>query len=442
MINKLILLALITVTVYSCVPVEPLDDSLDATLLNYLAQNAPTGNYDYYIMPASNDFDKLPNQDPHNPITQAKIDLGKLLFHETGLAQDSKLDACYETYSCSSCHIATKGFLPGRFQGIADGAEGFGYQGSNRRVVEGYTQYDLDAQGNRPMTVMNVTYMTNTLWSGLFGANDLNVGTKAAWTGLAEVNHTGYFGLEAQNIEGFKLHRLAINDRVLNEFGYAKLFDKAFPEMAKVVRYSPVTASFAMSAYLRSILTNRAPFQDYLKGDKTAITESQKKGAILFFDKAGCASCHNSPSFSAMKFFALGTKDMYEFGGLNTSVDDARTRGRAMFTGSEDDMFKFKVPQLYNLKDYVTFFHGSSKNSIREVIEFKLKAKSENRLVPDSDIALRPVTLSEEEKNQLEDFLNNALYDDNMARYMPTSVLSGYCFPNNDKTSKLDMGCK
>ncbi|HPN71945.1 MAG TPA: cytochrome-c peroxidase, partial [Saprospiraceae bacterium] len=252
MIKKFMLCTVIAVTVYSCVPVEPFDDGLDETLLKYLSQNAPTGNYDYYIMPESTDYDKLPNQDPHNPITQAKIDLGKLLFHETGLAQDSKLGACYETFSCSSCHIGTKGFLPGRFQGIADGAEGFGYQGSNRRVVEGYTQYDLDAQGNRPMTVMNVTYMTNTLWSGMFGANDLNVGTKAVWTGSAAVNHTGYFGLEAQNIEGMKIHRLAINDKVLYDFGYAQMFDKAFPEIAKVRRYTPVTASFALSAYLRS----------------------------------------------------------------------------------------------------------------------------------------------------------------------------------------------
>jgi cytochrome c peroxidase len=327
-------------------------------------------------------------------------------------------------------------------QGIADGGMGFGDNGSFRVVAPTYLESEIDAQGNRPMTVMNVTYMTNTLWSGTFGANDKNVGTEDSWHGLAEVNHTGYAGLEAQNIEGFDLHRLAINDKVLYEFGYAELFDKAFPDIPKSERYSPETASFAMGAYLRTILTNEAPFQEYLKGDDRALTANQKNGAITFFGKAGCVSCHNNPSFSAMNFFALGTQDMYEIGGLNTSSEDDRIRGRGMFTGKEEDMFKFKVPQLYNLKDYVTFFHGSSKNKIEDVVDFKLKAESENTNVPDHKMALTPRDLTEGEREDLIDFLTNALHDRNMERYAPESVLSRFCFPNNDETSKRDIGCE
>ncbi|MBT8218409.1 MAG: hypothetical protein KJP00_01200 [Bacteroidia bacterium] len=415
--------------------------SLDVQLHEAIKRNSPTQDLDYFIMPQSDDYASLPNQDPHNPITKEKVDLGQLLFFETGLAQDAFRAVCLETYSCSTCHIPSKGFLPGRMQGIADGAFGFGDQGSHRSVVAGYDETELDAQGNRPLTVMNVTYVTNTLWGGVFGANDRNIGTEHAWTGLAEVNHTGFAGLEAQNIEGFHLHRLAINDRVLYDFGYSELFDNAFPDVAEVERYTPETASFAMGSFLRTILTNDAPFQDYLSGDETAITESQKKGAVLFFGKAGCATCHNSPSFSAMNFYTLGTRDMYESGGLNTSADDPRIHGRGGFTGEENDMFKFKVPQLYNLKDYVTFFHGSSKMTIEEVIDFKLAAKSENPKVSDDQVALIPRSLTPEEKANLIDFLTNALHDPNMNRYLPDSVLSGYCFPNNDAQSKSDIGC-
>ena len=415
--------------------------NFDEDLLTEISRRAPTGDYNYYILKRSDDYRHFPNQDVHNPVTKEKAALGKLLFFETGLAQDAKDAISYETYSCSSCHVPAKAFLPGRMQGIADGGEGFGHLGSERAVLKAYHESEIDAQGNRPMTVMNVTYMTNTLWSGLFGANDKNEGTEALWTGLASVNETGYVGLEAQNIEGFKLHRLAINDKVLYKFGYAKMFNEAFPDIPKEERYTPVTASFAMGAYLRSLLTNQAPFQDYLKGDLTAITQEQKEGAMLFFGKAGCSSCHNSPAFSAMNFYALGTKDMYELGGLNTSANDARIRGRGMFTGREEDNFKFKVPQLYNLKDYVTFFHGSSKSTIRDVVEFKLKAKSENPLVSDDKVDLKPRQLTDAEKENLIDFLTNALHDANMERYMPSSVLSGYCFPNNDAKSKQDMGC-
>ena len=236
-------------------------------------------------------------------------------------------------------------------------------------MAEGYLESEIDAQGTRPMTVMNVTFMTNTLWSGLFGANDRNEGTESSWTGLAEVIHTGYAGLEAQNIEGFDLHRLEINDRVLYDFGYAEYFDKAFPDIDVKDRYNPVTASFAMGAFLRTILTNEAPFQKYLKGDVNALTDEQKEGALLFMGKANCISCHRSPSFSNMQFFALGPNDMYNFGGLNTSADDPRNLGRGMFTGREEDNYKFKVPQLYNLKAYESFFHGSSKYHIEDVVD-------------------------------------------------------------------------
>ena len=438
--SKLALITLMLLILVGSCSDEP-DSNLDDDLFEAISARSKTGNPDFYIMPESGEYNKLPNQDPKNPITQEKVELGQLLFFETGLAQDPKKPVCFETYSCSSCHVPSKAFLPGRMQGIADGAIGFGDYGSTRTVADGYAETEIDAQGNRPMTVMNVTYMTNTLWSGTFGANDVNEGTEAFWTGLAEVNNTGYYGLEAQNIEGFDLHRLAINDKVLYDYGYAKLFDRAFPDIPMTERYTPVTASFAMGAYLRSLLTNQAPFQDYLKGDHQALTDNQKRGALLFFGKAGCSSCHNSPSFSAMRFYAIGTQDMYEIGGLNTSSTDPRILGRGLFTGNSHDFYKFKVPQLYNLKDYVTFFHGSSKTSIEDVVDFKLKAKSENPFVDDNRVALTPRTLTDFEKEDLIDFLRNALHDDDMERYQPTSVLSGNCFPNNDALSKKEIGC-
>ncbi len=431
---------LLVVLIAACAEDEA-ESSLDVRLKQTIASLSKSGELSYFIMPDSDDYEALPNQDPHNPITKAKVELGKALFFETGLAQNPKLAACYETYSCSSCHVPSRGFLPGRMQGIADGGEGFGDFGSTRKIVEGYREEDLDAQGTRPLTVMNVTYVTNTLWGGVFGADDKNIGTEDQWIGLAEVNHTGFVGLEAQNIEGFDLHRLEINDRVLNDFNYKNLFTMAFFDRPRQDRYNPETASFAMGAYLRTILTNQAPFQDYLKGDSKALTVNQKQGALLFFGKAGCITCHNSPSFSAMEFYAIGTKDMYEMGGLNTAVDDERNFGRGGFTLREEDMFKFKVPQLYNLKAYVTFFHGSSKNTIEEVVDFKLKARSENPLVSDDKIALIPRDLTPLEKSQLIDFLTNALYDDNMDRYAPTSLPSGLCFPNNDALSREDIGC-
>ncbi len=420
------------------------EDPIDESLKKAISNSSETGDIDYYIMPESDDYANIPNQDPQNPLTAEKVALGKLLFFETGLAQIPQNDNCYEAYSCSSCHIPTAGFLPGRKQGIADGAGGYGHNGEFRMIQEGYEETDLDAQGNRPLNPINTAFVTNTLWSGMFGAGGVNKNTEEYWTGVAEVNHTGYAGLEAQNIEAFELHRMEINDHVLDDYGYRPYYDKAFPDFPEEERYSTTTSSFAISAYLRTLLTNKAPFQEYLKGKGNALTDNQKKGANLFFGKARCYSCHRGPSFSAMRFHALGTQDMYELGGLNTGPDDPRILGRGMFTGKESDMYRFKVPQLYQLKEYVSFFHGSSKTSLEEVIDFKIKATSENPLVANDRLSpsFRPIELTEEEKAQLIDFLRNGLYDEEMDRYVPTSVLSGNCFPNNDTQSKQDLGCE
>jgi cytochrome c peroxidase len=144
-----------------------------------------------------------------------------------------------------------------------------------------------------------------------------------------------------------------------------------------------------------------------------------------------------------MNFHALGTRDLYLQGGVNTGPDDQRNLGRGMFTKDPNDNYRFKVPQLYNLKDYVTFFHGSSKTSLEEVIDFKIKAQSENERVTKDRLSplFQPLDLSQAEKNALLDFLENGLYDSEINRFVPAEVPSGLCFPNNDAQSRSDLGC-
>lgn len=442
------LVSLSFLLIFSCTKESPepvIEKDLDSDLIRALDLASPNGRFFHFILADENKLEHLPNQDPRNPITREKVILGKSIFFDTGLAQDAKDESCYETYSCSTCHIPEAGFLPGRNQGIADGAFGFGVNGSTRSVLDSYEENALDAQGVRPLTTMNVAYMTNTLWSGLFGAHDVNEGTEDVWVGtLPEVNHLGFIGLESQNIEGVRLHRMSVNEHVLSDFGYRHYFDAAFPDIDSTERYSDKTISFALGAYLRTLLTTQAPFQKWLKGDRNALSDRQKEGALVFFGKGRCYKCHNSPALSSMNFHALGTSDLYKHGGVNTGVDDPRNLGRGMFTGDPEDNYRFKVPQLYNLKSYKTFFHGSSKQTLEEVVDFKIKAQSENERVSQSQLSalFQPLELSVDERASLLDFLENALYDPDMNRYVPTSVISGHCFPNNDAQSKEDLGCQ
>ena len=444
--NKAILfiLAFFVVALSSRCTIDQLDNPLDQKLRTTLNNLSPTGSYEHFILPESHDLASIP-QDPHNPLSAVKIELGKMLFFETGLALAPVHESGRESYSCGTCHVPTACFLPGREQGIADGGLNFGANGEDRELNQEYHELELDAQGLRPLVTINLAYVTNTTWNGRFGAGGVNTGTEYAWVDQAEINHLGYSGLESQNIEGLALHRMVVNPEVVDTLGYKQYFDAAFPEMEEEERYSLVGASFAISAYLRSILTNQAPFQLWLKGNDEAMTDPEKRGALLFYGKGLCYRCHKGPALNAVEFYALGVKDLYETGNaVATGPDDPRNLGRASFTGLPEDAYEFKVPQLYNLKEADFFFHGASFSNLHEVVEYFNIGIPENPNVPEEQIATQfhPLYLTDEEVEDLAAFLKTGLYDPHLHRYMPDEILSGNCFPNNDPQSRADLGCE
>jgi cytochrome c peroxidase len=125
-----------------------------------------------------------------------------------------------------------------------------------------------------------------------------------------------------------------------------------------------------------------------------------------------------------------------------SSANDAN-RGRGSFTGDIEDDYKFKTPQLYNLKDSQFFGHGGTFTSVRDVIEYKNEGVGENSNVPSSQLAddFLPLDLTTQQIDDLVDFIENALYDANLLRYVPSELPSGNCIPNNDPVSIVDQGC-
>ncbi|MEL6925492.1 MAG: cytochrome c peroxidase [Bacteroidota bacterium] len=419
-----------------------LDQQLETAL-----NDASNGNgRDFYRLPASNDYSNIP-QDPNNPITQKKVALGELLFHETGLAKDAMLDEGMNTFSCASCHFASAGFQAGRVQGIGDGGLGFGLNGEGRIKNPNYKAEDMDVQPIRSPSAMNGAYQTNMLWNGQFGATGVNEGTEALWpdeTPIAK-NRLGFEGLETQAIAGLTVHRMDdIKDFITNS-DYKSMFDEVFGESPEAERYDVKHAGLAIAAYERTLLSNKAPFQMWLNGNETALTDDEKRGALLFFGKANCSNCHNGPALSAMSFEAIGMKDLHMIAEttFGTGPEQGANLGRGGFTKNAADNYKFKVPQLYNLADSPFYGHGSSFRTIREVIEYKNKAIAENSNVPTSQLSdeFVPLNLSKQEIDQLTAFLQTGLRDPGLKRYQPDALLSGNCTPNNDYMAKGDLGC-
>lgn len=424
--------------------IDELPDPLDGQLANRLEAISPDGGLDYFVLPSSEDLDRVP-AGIGNPLTAEKVALGRMLFFETGLAQDAVHSDGIGTYSCASCHLPTAGFMPGRIQGIADGGVGYGLNGESRSMMNTYEEDELDVQGARALSLLNVAFVTNTTWNGKFGSRFANEGTEHAWNeeNGNETNHLGLDGLESQNIEGTILHRMRITRGWLDTLGYLPMYDAAFADFPESERYTRLTTSFALSAYLRSLMTDQAPFQQWLRGDVMAMTPEQKRGALVFFNKAGCYRCHQGASLSSVEFHALGVRDLYQTGGFNTGPDDKRNLGRGGFTGNAEELYQFKVPQLYNMKNSPFYFHGSSHHSLASVVDYFNEGRPENANVPPEHISplFHPLQLTEQEKADLVEFLEKGLYDDNLQRYVPSHVLSGNCFPNNDPLSRRHLGC-
>ncbi len=439
--------ALLALTLAACSSTDPDDPTtaLSTELESALLKAANGGGLAFFTMPASDNYAAIP-QDPKNPITTEKVELGKFLYHETALTVRPKYSGNAVQASCATCHHAAAGFQAGVPQGIGTGGSGFGLRGEARTQDPLCEVEDMDIQPIRSPSAMNLAWQPNILWNGQFGATGVNVGTEAAWTvgTPKEKNILGFEGLEIQAIAGQDVHRMDIANSIIpTHQTYQQMFAAAFPQDPENERINDVNAGLAIAAYERILLSNQAPFQRWLKGERTAMNEQELRGAIVFFEKGNCVSCHTGPALNSMAFHGMGMKNLQGPGTYGDDPTKPEHKGRGGFTGKQEDMHKFKVPQLYNLTDSRFYGHGASFHSVRDVIVYKNNAVAENPDVPASQLSPRftPLGLTEAEIDDLTAFVENALHDPNLTRYVPTSLPSGLCFPNNDPQTKIDLGC-
>lgn len=400
----------------------------------------------FFEMPHETELNKIP-QDPNNKLTPAKITLGKMLFHETALALDPIKEESTGTYSCASCHHVQGGFQACVPQGMGDGGIGFGLNGNGRIQNPEYEIHEVDVQPIRSPSALNVAYQQVMLWNGQFGATGMNEGTSHRWNISTPIsnNFYGFEGVETQALAGLNVHRMVVDKEKLYETApeYEALFNAAFPEYPETNRVTRQTAALAIAAYERTLLANQSPFQLWLKGNKTVMTDREKEGAVLFFGKAECAGCHTGPALNSMAFHGIGMKNLEGEGVLGYDPTKIEHLGRGGFTGIEEDLYKFKVPQLYNMKLSPFYGHGATIRSLKEMVEYKNNAVPENAEVPIEQLAdeFQPLNLTEEEIDLIVEFLETGLEDKNLSRYLPTELPSGLCFPNADPISSDDLGC-
>lgn len=415
--------------------------------LEIIMESAHPDGRTAFIFPESDDYANIP-QDPQNPITAEKVELGRMLYHDPSFGSNPLNMRGMQTYSCASCHFAEGGFAARKAQGIGEGGIGTSDVGRERSKSAFYTNTDIDVQPIKSPSTLNSAYQELMLWNGQFGGVGDNIGTESEWTEGTpkETNHLGFEGIETQAIAGIGVHRLVYNDSLVMMNGYQSFFDDAYPNLPANERYNNLNAALAIAAYERTLLANESPFQKWLKGNELAMTVEQIEGAKLFFGEAQCTDCHTGPALNAMSFSAIGLNDLWETNStvFNVNADNVENLGRGGFTKNPEENYQFKIPQLYNLHDSPFYGHGASFTSLFDIIKYKNIANPENKRVPETqiDANFAPLGLSDDEVALIAEFVEFGLRDNDLNRYLPHALPSGSCFPNGDELSQHEMGCQ
>ncbi|MFQ5398570.1 MAG: ScyD/ScyE family protein [Anaerolineae bacterium] len=131
-----------------------------------------------------------------------------------------------------------------------------------------------------------------------------------------------------------------------------------------------VQIAAAIAAFERRFIFTNAPWDDYVEGSPNALTERQKRGALLFFGKlnpdVNCAQCHSGDLFTDMQYYNLLVPQLGPGKGHGENGREDWGRGRVSF--DRRDQYAFRTPSLRNVTLTVPYFHSGAYASLEAVI--------------------------------------------------------------------------
>ena len=293
-------------------------------------------------MPAAA-FEALPANPPvpaDNPLSAAKIELGKQLYFDPRLSING-------TQSCNDCHNVMGSGTDNRSTSI--GAKG-------------------KPGGRSAPTVWNAAYLSAQFWDGR--AASLEEQAKGPILNPVEM------GMPSEQ---------AVIDRLSKIPGYVDQFKAVFGEQG--LTYDNLAK--AIAAYERTLVTPNSPFDRYLRGEKSAMSEQAVRGMELF-ESIGCAGCHSGPNFSGpnlpagqpfLQKFPVFADNEYvkKYGFL-------KDPGRFEVTKKEADRHLWRVPTLRNVALTAPYFHNGAVATLDEAVRVMAKTQL-NKTLNDAQVA-------------------------------------------------------
>ncbi len=296
-----------------------------------LACEPPTFNQKEYDWKIPEGFPK-PLVPSDNPMSTAKVALGKRLFFDVGLSFNQSI-------SCASCHQPQFAFSEP--QKTAIGASGQRHRRNTQSLV-------------------NVAYNSNLTW---------------AHSGLNQIEQQILIPMFSENpVElGITGHESEVLQRFKNQ-SYSKLFKHAFDDggadFDKIVK--------ALASYVRSLTSFASPFDAYAyQNNDAAISDAAKRGMELFFsEKFECFHCHGGFNFtqsSQHENQRLYLRPFHNTGLYNVDEKGAfpvGDQGLIEVTLQPRDMGKFRAPTLRNVEVSAPYMHDGSLVTLEDVIDF------------------------------------------------------------------------
>jgi cytochrome c peroxidase len=300
-----------------------------------------------------------------NPLTKAKVELGKQLYFDPRVSKDA-------TVSCATCHNPEKGWTDNA--PVSTGIQG-------------------QKGGRSAPTVLNTAYGRLMFWDGR--APSLEAQAQGPIVNPIEMSDEQY---------------KEIVERLRAISGYREQFHKVFGTDVTLDGIAKAIASFE-----RTVLTGNSAYDQYSRGDMKALTESQKRGMVLFglrldeqedtykpnvtLKKANCTSCHVGFNFTDESFHNLGV-------GYNAKDGTFSDYGRFAVTpiGAKDpaDIGAFKTPTLRDLTRTAPYMHNGSEATLEQVVDFYDRGGNAN---PHLDKDMTKLNLTQSEKADVVEFL-------------------------------------
>jgi cytochrome c peroxidase len=258
--------------------------------------------------------------------------------------------------------------------------------------------------------------------------------------------------------------RHAVLKRLNATPNYRNLFGKVFPEVSAGVPIDFSMIGRAVAAFEFTLVRADAPIDRYARGEHNAMTNSQKRGALVFFGKGNCIACHSvagqsNEMFSDFKMHNIGVPQIapaFGVGRGNVIFDGQEENedfGLAQITGAKADRYKFRSSPLRNLTLQSVFFHNGAFTRLQDAIRHHLDVQKSartydparagvdvdlrNRLGPIEPILAKldpllatPINLTTGEFGDLVAFVRDGLHDPkatpkSLCGLIPKSVPSG-----------------